>query len=52
MHNFHYDDSGDGGYNALELMRYKRTYTQGANQKGQLERPMDETRKWLIQKVL
>ncbi len=51
-HNWHYSDAGDGGYNALELMRYKRTYTQGANKKGERAKPMDDTRKWLLQEVL
>jgi len=52
VHNWYYGDSGDGGYNDLELMRYKRTYTQGANRKGQLERPMHETHDWLHDHVL
>ncbi|NGP88268.1 hypothetical protein [Fodinibius halophilus] len=41
-----------GGYNALELMRYRRTYTQGNNKKGDLAKPMDDTRKWLEDEVL
>ncbi len=32
--NFYYDDSGDGGYNHLEIRRVKRLYTQGAKKKG------------------
>lgn len=51
-HNYYYDDSGDGGYNDLELMRYRRNYTEGANKKGELAKPMRETREWLENEVL
>ncbi len=50
--NFYYDDSGDGGYNHLEIRRVKRLYTQGANKKGDLAKPMKETKEWLEQDVL
>lgn len=49
-HNKYYPDTGKGGgYNDLELMRYKRTYTQGPNKKGQLEKPMKKTHTWINQ---
>jgi hypothetical protein len=44
---FYYSDLGDGGYNHLELRRYKRQYKQGANRKGDLAEPMRDTRDWL-----
>lgn len=50
--NFYYDDSGDGGYNHLEIRRAKRLYTQGANKKGDLALPIEETRIWLLTDVL
>ena len=50
--NFYYDDPGDGGYNHLELARYKRTYTEGANRKGDLAIPMRQTEIWLKNVVL
>tara|TARA_R110002124_G_scaffold251749_2_gene416991 strand:- start:858 stop:2615 length:1758 start_codon:yes stop_codon:yes gene_type:complete len=50
--NFYYDDSGDGGYNHLEIRRVKRLYTQGANKKGDLALPIEETRIWLLTDVL
>lgn len=52
VHNYFYGDGPGGGYNDLELMRYKRTYTQGLNKKGELEKPMKETYKWLNRKVI
>ena len=46
--NKYYPDTAPGsGYNDLELMRYKRTYTQGPNTKGSQELPMKQTRAWL-----
>ena len=53
VHNWYYGDTGaGGGYNDLELLRYKRTYTEGPNKKGDLERPMKDTHDWLKGKVL
>jgi hypothetical protein len=47
--NFHYpDDTPEGGYNHLEIKRYKRAYTlDGVFTKGQLAPPMDEAAKWI-----
>jgi len=50
--NFYHNDSGDGGYNHLEIRRVKRLYTQGANKKGDLAIPMQRTKEWLEQDVL
>ena len=50
--NFYYSDTGDGGYNHLELRRYKRQYKQGANRKGDLAEPMRQTEEWLKRDVL
>ena len=50
--NFYYSDLGDGGYNHLELRRYKRQYKQGSNRKGDLAEPMRDTRDWLTGTVL
>ena len=50
--NFYYSDLGDGGYNHLELRRYKRQYKQGANRKGDLAEPMRQTELWLKNEVL
>jgi len=49
--NFYYSDLGDGGYNHLELRRYKRQYTQGSNRKGDLAEPMLQTKDWLLDQV-
>ena len=47
--NFHYpDDTPEGGYNHLEIKRYKRAYTlPGVFNKGQLAPPMEETARWI-----
>ncbi len=50
--NFYYDDSGDGGYNHLEIRRAKRLYTQGANKKGDLAIPMQQTKDWIREDIL
>ncbi len=50
--NFYYDDSGDGGYNHLEIRRAKRLYTQGANKKGDLAIPMQQTKQWIEDEIL
>ena len=50
--NFYYDDSGDGGYNHMEIRRAKRLYTQGANKKGDLAIPMQQTKIWLQDEVI
>ena len=50
--NFYYDETGDGGYNHLEIRRIKRLYTEGANRKGDEAKPMKDTKDWLLEDVL
>ena len=50
--NFYYSDLGDGGYNHLELRRYKRQYRQGANRKGDLAEPMRDTKRVVEKRYL
>ena len=49
--NFYYDETGDGGYNHLEIRRIKRLYTEGANRKGDEAEPMKDTRDWIETEV-
>lgn len=43
-----------GGYNHMELRRYKRAYNDSDNGivQGQTAKPMDQAEQWLIQSVL
>ena len=50
--NFYYDETGDGGYNHLEIRRIKRLYTEGANRKGDEAETMKDTKDWLLEDVL
>lgn len=52
IHNFHYDDGDNKGFNNLELVRFKRTYTEGNQIAGQLSRPMRESKEWLDNEIL
>ena len=52
VHNFTYGDGHGGGYNHLELVRYRRAYTQDNEAINTLARPMRETRTWLDNFVL
>ncbi|MEP2447876.1 MAG: hypothetical protein ABJI69_11640 [Balneola sp.] len=52
--NFYYDDTGDGGYNHMEIRRLRRTYNDSGNGivKGEKAKPMREAEEWLTRDII